>query len=137
MQAWNLREIEAPDGTRDPVVLHSEDARAVLIAFNPGQQLGDHEVKERAWVSVVEGDVEIEAGGETLPGPPGTLVTFAPGERHSVRSRDGARILLMLAPWPGEGHFRGEEKAAARPVTASDAALRRPAFRRGADTSGT
>jgi hypothetical protein len=37
----------------------------------------------------------------------GTLVHFEPDERHFVRSEGGARILLLLAPWPGEGHFRG------------------------------
>jgi hypothetical protein len=28
-----------------------------------------------------------------------------------VRSEGGARILLLLAPWPGEGHFRGDPKS--------------------------
>jgi hypothetical protein len=37
----------------------------------------------------------------------GTLLTFAPNERHSVASEEGARILLLLAPWPGDGHYRG------------------------------
>jgi hypothetical protein len=35
------------------------------------------------------------------------LATFSPNERHAVRSDGGARILLLLAPWPGEGHYRG------------------------------
>ena len=49
MDAWNLLELEAPAGTRDPIVLHSTDeARAVLVVLNPGQALGDHEVKENA-----------------------------------------------------------------------------------------
>ena len=30
---------------------------------------------------------------------------FEPGERHSLSSADGARILMLLSPWPGEGHF--------------------------------
>ena len=30
---------------------------------------------------------------------------FEPGERHSISSADGARILMLLSPWPGEGHF--------------------------------
>ena len=111
MQSWNLHEIEAPDGTRDPVVLHSdEEARAVLIRMNPGQELGDHQVKERAWISVVEGSVRVEAGGRSLEAPAGTLMTFEPSERHAVRSDDGARILLMLAPWPGKGHYRGDQR---------------------------
>jgi hypothetical protein len=42
VQAWNLRAIEARDGTRDPVVLHSNnEARAVLIRIEPGGRLGD------------------------------------------------------------------------------------------------
>ena len=110
MQTWNLLEIDAPDGTRSPAVLHSGDAgRAVLIALQPGQALGDHEVKERAYVTVVEGDVRIEGSGDSVDGGPGTFVTFDPEERHSISTQNGARLLLLLAPWPGEGHYRGEE----------------------------
>ena len=108
MESWNLREIDAPDGTRDPVVLHSNDeGRAVLIRIDPGQRLGDHQVKERAWISVVEGTVQVECGGTSLDAGEGTLLTFEPDERHAVRSDEGARILLLLAPWPGLGHYRG------------------------------
>ena len=109
MQRWNLREIETPEGSRSPVVLHSEDgvARAVLIRLEPGQELGDHEVKERAFVAVVEGDVRVETDSETFDASEGMLLRFDPEERRSVRTETGARILLVLAPWPGEGHFRG------------------------------
>ena len=107
MQSWRLTEIETPGGTRSPVVLHSEDeGRAVLIGLDPGQELGLHQVKEYAFLHVVEGEVQIEAGGETLAAPAGTLVRFEPDERHAVSSAGGARLLLFLAPWPGEGHFR-------------------------------
>lgn len=108
MRHWNLLEIDAPDGARDPVVLHSDDeARAVLIRLDKGQRLGDHQVKERAWIAVVEGSVRVGAGGEQLEAPAGTLVCFDPEERHSVVADEGARILLLLAPWPGSGHYRG------------------------------
>ena len=79
-----------PDGSRSPVVLLSEDeARAVLIGLDPGQELGDHQVKEHAWIVVVEGRAEIEAGGERVDAPAGTLVHFEPDERHAVRAPDG------------------------------------------------
>ena len=108
MQAWNLRAIEAPDWTRDPVVLHSGDeARAVLIRIEPGGRLGDHQVKERAWVCVVEGAVHVRAGDESVDAGTGWLCMFDPDERHSLSSDGGARILLLLAPWPGLGHYRG------------------------------
>jgi quercetin dioxygenase-like cupin family protein len=108
MKSWALPEIETPGGSRSPVVLCSGDeGRAVLIGLEPGQELGDHQVKESAFLVVVEGAARIDSGAESLEAGPGTLVTFKPDERRSVASREGARILLLLAPWPGEGHYRG------------------------------
>lgn len=108
MQSWSLNEMQAPEGTRDPIVVHSgNEARAVLIVLNPGQELGDHQVKENAWVTVLDGTVTISAGGESIEAGPGSLCRFDPDERHSLASAGGARVLLLLAPWPGEGHYRG------------------------------
>ena len=110
MQSWDLNAIETPGGSRSPVVLFSDDeARAVLIGLEPGQEMGEHEVKENALLVVLEGTVEIGAGGESLEAGVGTMVRFEPEERHSVASRGGARLLLLLAPWPGAGHYRGDE----------------------------
>lgn len=100
--------IDAPAGTRDAVVVHSgNEARAIVIVLTPGQSLGDHQVKENAWVMVVEGRARVSAGGETIEAEPGMLFRFDPDERHSLQSDEGARVLLLLAPWPGEGHYRG------------------------------
>jgi quercetin dioxygenase-like cupin family protein len=108
VRSWRLPEIETPDGSRSPVVLHSAaEGRAVLIGLNPGQRLGDHQVKEHAFIVVVDGTARIEAGDETIEADAGTLVAFEPDERHLVASDSGAKILLLLAPWPGEGHYRG------------------------------
>jgi quercetin dioxygenase-like cupin family protein len=111
VRTWDLRAIDAPDGTRDPVVLDTkDDARAVLVALSPGQKLGQHQVKERAWLVVVDGTVEVSAGAETQTWGVGTLAMFEPNERHALRSDSGARILLLLAPWPGVGHFHPSER---------------------------
>ena len=108
MQSWNLLELETPEGSRSPIVLHStDDARAVLIGLNPGQELGDHQVHENAWMLVVAGQVEVGSSGESVAAGAGTLFRFDAQERHRIASRDGARILLLLAPWPGPGHYRG------------------------------
>jgi quercetin dioxygenase-like cupin family protein len=109
VERWDLMTIAAPQGTRDPVVLHQDDgARAVLIVLQPGQELGDHQVKENAWLTVLDGTVRVSSGGESYDASPGALFRFAPDERHAVASDDGARVLLMLAPWPGDGHYRGD-----------------------------
>jgi len=34
-------------------------------------------------------------------------VRFEPNQRHALPSERGARVLLLLAPWPGDGHYRG------------------------------
>jgi quercetin dioxygenase-like cupin family protein len=113
MQSWNLREIELPGGSRSPVVLESDHAaRAVLIGLEPGQELGEHQVKEHAYLLVLDGDVRVEAAGEQLDAGPGTLFTFQPEERRTVASSGGARLLLFLAPWPAPDHYRGDEQAA-------------------------
>ena len=110
MQHWNITEINAPDGSRSPQVLHSQDgqARVVAIHLQAGQELGDHQVKEAAFVLVVAGEARVEAGGQTSRAVAGDLFRFEPDERRSVSSEGGARILLTLAPWPGDGHYRGE-----------------------------
>jgi quercetin dioxygenase-like cupin family protein len=106
VQRWNLLAIPAPAGTRDPVVVAQDDgARAVLVVLAAGQELGEHQVKENAWVAVVDGTVSVTAGGETAEVGAGTLLRFEPAERHSLATESGARILLILTPWPGEGHY--------------------------------
>jgi quercetin dioxygenase-like cupin family protein len=108
MQIWNLRELATPGGTVSPLVLHSGDeGRAVLVGLDAGQELGDHQVKEYAFLLVVDGAVVVSAGEESVEAQAGALFLFEPDERRSVSSAEGARILLVLAPWPGEGHYRG------------------------------
>ena len=109
MRSWNLHKIEVEGGSRSPVVLDSDEAaRAVFIVLEPGQSLGDNQVKEHAFVLVVEGNARVESGGEAVDAEAGTLCMFEPDERRSVSTESGARILLLLAPWPGEGHYRGD-----------------------------
>ena len=109
VKTWNLGEVE---GSADVValrVLATEDgARAIAIRLGAGWTPDDHQVRERAWVVVVEGSVEIH-GRARRRGRRGTLVTFDSGERHAVSSTNGARLLLLLAPWPADGHYHAGE----------------------------
>ena len=113
MQSWNLSEIETPGGSRSPVVLDpSRPARALVIGLQPGQRLGEHEVKEHAFLLIVDGTALIEVGDDKFEASTGMLFLFEPEERRAVSTRDGARLLLFLAPWPGAGHYRGDERSA-------------------------
>jgi quercetin dioxygenase-like cupin family protein len=109
MESWDTTQIEAPDGTRDPVVLRSVDGalRAVLLVFEPGQELGDHETREDAVLVVLSGSVRVAADGHEVEGGPGSVFAFGRGERHAVASPEGARAVLVLAPWPAPDHYVG------------------------------
>jgi len=103
MERWDLRSLDVEP--RRPEVLHSEgEGRSILIALPAGEGLQEHQVHERAWLVVIDGEVELGSEREPASGPTGTLAIFDPNERHEVRATTDARLLLLLAPWPGEGH---------------------------------
>jgi quercetin dioxygenase-like cupin family protein len=105
MQRWHLPSIEA-DGKREPRVLFSRpECRAVVIDLNAGDELGTHRVYESALLQVVSGRVRLEVGEEGVECDSGSLVTFAARETRSLRALEPSRILIVLAPWPGDGHF--------------------------------
>jgi quercetin dioxygenase-like cupin family protein len=101
---WDLRRLDV--APHHPVILHSArgQARSVALHLPPGELLQDHQVHERTHLVVVDGEVEVQRGAETVTGGPGFFAVFDPGERHEVRAKGDARLLLVLAPWPGDGH---------------------------------
>jgi len=103
MKYWDLGSMTVEP--HRPEVLHSEgEGRSIAIHLPAGELLADHQVHERAWLVVVDGAIEVEAGADTIQGAPGALFVFEPNERHEVRARTDSRLLLLLGPWPGEGH---------------------------------
>ena len=104
MEYWDLMSIDVQP--HHPVVLTSGRgaARSIVLQLPAGEALDDHEVHERAHLTVLDGEVEIEGEAGTASGGLGFFAVFEPHERHEVRARSDARLLLVLAPWPGEGH---------------------------------
>ena len=104
MRTWDISSLDVEH--RQPQVLDSEDeGRAIVLQLPAGERLQEHQVHERAWVLVISGAIEISLpGGEAVGGGTGLLAFFDPAERHEVRATEDARILLVLAPWPGVGH---------------------------------
>lgn len=117
MKSWDIGELGLQP--HSPQILSTTDeARAIALEIPAGEALQDHQVHERAWVIVVEGEVEITTpDGESVQGGSGLIVEFNPAERHAVQARTAARIVLLLTPWPGDGHpgaMTLEEKASVR-----------------------
>ena len=104
MQHWDLRTLDVQPG--QPGILQSArgEGRAIALHLRAGDLLHDHQVHERAYVVVVEGTVDVRADAETVTAGAGALFVFDPRERHEVRAHADTRLLLVLAPWPGDGH---------------------------------
>ena len=105
MDTWDIASL--PVEPRHPQVLRSDDeTRVIAINLPAGERLQEHQVHERAWLIVAAGQVEVKEGDRTVTGGPGLLLHFEPNERREVRATADARLILMLSPWPGEGHPR-------------------------------
>ena len=104
VKSWHLKALDLKP--RLPEILSSSDAaRAIALDLAAGESLSEHEVHERAWLIVLDGEVEVVNGaGTSASGGCGLLVEFEPSERHEVVAVKDARLLLLLTPWPGDGH---------------------------------
>jgi quercetin dioxygenase-like cupin family protein len=103
MDTWDIASL--PVEPRHPQVLRSDDeTRVIAINLPAGERLQEHQVHERAWLVVADGEIEVDEGERTVTGGPGLLLHFEPRERREVRATTDARLILMLSPWPGEGH---------------------------------
>jgi quercetin dioxygenase-like cupin family protein len=105
MESWDVASLDVEP--RQPQVLRSDDeTRVIAINLPAGEQLQEHQVHERAYLVVAAGEIEVEHDGTVESGGPGFLAHFDPNERHEVRAKSDSRVVLILAPWPGEGHPR-------------------------------
>jgi quercetin dioxygenase-like cupin family protein len=104
MQSWDLKTVET-EPHQPQILASADDARTIVLHLPAGEELQEHEVHERARVVVVDGAVDVTtSGGESVSASSGHLFEFDPGERRTVSARSDARLLLILTPWPGDGH---------------------------------
>jgi quercetin dioxygenase-like cupin family protein len=104
MDIWDIPSLDVQP--HQPQVLRSDEraARAIVIHLPAGEELQEHEVHEHAYLVVIDGQVELSQSGDSRTAGVGTVAHWVPQERHEVRATSDARLLLVLAPWPGPGH---------------------------------
>jgi hypothetical protein len=91
VKSWHVQSLDLKP--RLPEILSSTpDARVIALDLRTGESLPDHEVHERAWVVVVDGEVEsTSASGERVSG----------GAVCWSRSRPQSAMRLSPARTPG------------------------------------
>jgi quercetin dioxygenase-like cupin family protein len=104
VDTWDINSLDVRP--HHPQVLRSDgEARVIAIHLPAGEQLQDHQVHERAYLVVVDGEIELTtSGGGSQTGGAGFVAHFERNERREVTAESDARLLLVLAPWPGPGH---------------------------------
>jgi quercetin dioxygenase-like cupin family protein len=106
MQSWDIRSLGVEP--HHPRVLRSDDeVRAIAVTLPAGEELQEHQVHERSYMFVAEGEIEVEQDDGAIKGSSGFLAHFEPAERRRVSALSDARLVLVLAPWPGVGHPSG------------------------------
>lgn len=104
MESWDLKTVDV-EPHQPRILASADDARTILLRLPDGEEMQEHEVHERARVLVVDGEVDVaEVDGDFAGASAGHLFEFAPGERRTIVARSDARLLLILSPWPGDGH---------------------------------
>jgi quercetin dioxygenase-like cupin family protein len=103
METWDIRSL-AIEPHKPQVLRSDEETRAIAINLPAGEELQEHQVHERAYLIVADGEIEVSKDGKTITGGPGFLSHFAPNERRAVKAVADSRLVLVLAPWPGVGH---------------------------------
>jgi glyoxylate utilization-related uncharacterized protein len=124
MESWDLKTVDV-EPHQPRILASADDARTILLHLPGGEELQEHEVHERARVLVVDGEVDVSmSDGDSASAAAGHLFEFEPHERRTIVARSDARLLMVLSPWPGDGHpgaMSLEEKSEAREKAAEHA----------------
>lgn len=71
--------------------------RLTLVGLSPGGAIHEHEAGGPITIHVLEGELELNAGGQIRSHPVGALIALDQQVRHAVSSSRGALFLLTLS----------------------------------------
>lgn len=71
--------------------------RLTLVSLGPGAAIHEHDAEGPITIHVLDGELELNAGGESRVHGPGALIALDQRVRHAVSSARGAMFLLTLS----------------------------------------
>ena len=89
-----------PDGILSRTLFNDDRLKVVAFGFGQGQELSEHTASMPAVLQVLQGEVTLTLGEDSLEAGPGTWVHMPAGLRHAVRARTPAVLLLLLLKGP-------------------------------------
>ena len=77
-------------------IMNAETCRAVLFAFDKGEELSEHTAAMPAVVQVLEGRLRIDADGQSVELTPGDILQFGTRLPHAVAALEPSKMLLLM-----------------------------------------
>lgn len=101
-QALSLRTLVTPTerGIASRVLAKTGGGNVTLFAFDAGQGLEEHTSPFDALVMVLEGDMVLTIGGETVHATPGAIVRMPGGVPHALLAPQATRMVLVMLREP-------------------------------------
>ena len=90
------RELEEYPTRAGRTIVKEGTLTVTLVAVKPGGELRPHKADGPITVQVLEGEIEVQSGGNSQTLPVGTLVAFNSGIVHGVTAPRGGIFLLSV-----------------------------------------
>jgi quercetin dioxygenase-like cupin family protein len=96
MQHWDLTAANEGSRTGPRVLFSTPEARGVVMDLAQDEEMGDHQVRERALIHILRGSVTCMSGVDTTTCVEGTLTVFEPGEPHRLRALQPTHVIVNV-----------------------------------------
>ena len=90
------REFALPEKGIMSRVLHKDDkVNVTLFGFSSGQELSAHSAPTPAVLYFLEGEAEVQLGGDKVQTQPGSFIYMPPMLPHGISAKTALRMLLI------------------------------------------
>lgn len=86
----------ADESTVSRTIIKGDGVNLVLFAFDRGQELSEHTAAMPVVLQVLDGSLEVTAGGRTEVMTPGDVLYLPSRQPHSVAATEPSRLLLTM-----------------------------------------
>ena len=91
----HVKEIPA-NSILSQTISQDENARYILFAFAPGEELSEHTASKQAVLYFVKGEAELTLGEDKTTAQTGTWVRMPPNMPHSILAKTEVLMLLEM-----------------------------------------
>jgi len=97
------KQVDIPaDGILSRTLYADEGVKVVLFGFDAGQELSEHTASTPAILHIVQGEVRLKLGDDSVEAQAGAWVHMPPELKHSIYAKTPVVMLLLLIKTAGQ-----------------------------------